>query len=173
MTTATNFAERYLNNGWVYDFNLTPADVPNFEAAGAQGINCYLLARIAIQDFYGVSLPDQLRCTEMFYDTSYLERTPYDASRLRSFDLVWFGRAGAEQRVDSFVPDYDSEGNLRNWPESPTSHVALATGEWHEGEPLLLHAVQRENVTVWPLSRFKRFARYATLQGMSRVKHHP
>lgn len=167
----TNFAEKYLDKGLVYDFDLTPADVPSIAAAHERGINCTLLARFVIEDLYEYKLPEHLLCTEMFFDNEHLVRSDaVEAGTLQAGDLVWFGRAASKESVDQFQPQYDTTGQLTNWRQLAINHVGVATGNFTGGSPAILHAVERENVTVWPIDRFKTIPRYSVIWGVSRLK---
>jgi hypothetical protein len=171
MKTATNFAERYLDDRLVYDFNLTPAQVPSLEDAYLRGINCTLLARFVQQDLYDYALPAHLMCTEMFYDTEHFTKTnAVEHEALQPGDLVWFGRSASQQLVDEFVPIYNAAGQLTNWRHLPVNHVGIATGETSANGPVILHAVEKENVTLWPIEQFKDVRRYSVVWAVSRLK---
>ncbi|HEV2403744.1 MAG TPA: hypothetical protein VGS08_06115 [Candidatus Saccharimonadales bacterium] len=91
-------------------------------------------------------------------------------------DWVWFG-GKKSQSVDSFVPQYDADGFLLNWPYSPVSHVAIYTGEKSKeyNDYLLLHATDiTGGVDVWPLWRFALNPRYGygKIRRISRLASH-
>lgn len=169
VSTAANFSERYLgDNRLVYNFDLTPKDVPSLAQAYLRGINCTLLARFVQEDLYNYKLPDELMCTEMYFDTKHFYRT--NPESLRAGDLVWFGRLDSKQTVNEFIPEYNKSRQLLNWKQLPINHVGIATGETSDQGPVILHAIEQENVTLWPIERFRDVRRYSVVWGASRLK---
>jgi hypothetical protein len=165
---AIDLAERYIDPNCTYDFWLRPADVPSLDEAKRRGMNCVVLAHLVMQDLFDYTLPSDLRCTEMFLDTTHFVRTAYHPADLAEGDLLWFGKPAPVSAVEEFTPQYDESGHLQNWRDFPVNHVGIYVGQ-AAGEPQVLHSVARENTTVWPLSKFAEIPRYSVVWGSSRL----
>lgn len=161
--------ERFINPSFRYDFARGPAQVRSIEDAMQGGLNCVALAHLVMRDLYGVELPPELHCAEMYLDTERFARVPATGS-LGQGDLVWFGVSGAATRPEDFQPQYEN-GALVNWRSFPVKHVTVFTGEHDEaGDPLLLHTTHLTGTNViWPLRRFGEHRRYQHQFGASRL----
>ncbi len=164
-----DIAERYLAADCHYDFWLRPGEVPDLGSAQQKGLNCVVLAHLALKDLFGYTLPPDLRCTEMFLDTTHFTRTDYDAATVRRGDLLWFGTPAPAEVIDSFEPSYDQSGHLQNWQDFPVNHVGVFLGKTATGEAQILHSAAGENTAVWSLEQFGAVPRYQQNWGMSRL----
>jgi len=162
--------ERYVDPAFVYDFEQGPARVPDESIAREEGLNCVSLAHLAVEGLFNLRLPADLHCYEMFVDQEHFEDVP-DISAMQMGDLVWFGSSEPSIPPEFFVPEYNAEGYLLNWKNSPVNHIAIYTGEISELGPQMLHATHLTGGTVvWPLSKFAEYQRYGLVRRIARVK---
>jgi hypothetical protein len=163
---------RFIDDSFRYDFNRGPAEVRSIEDARIGGLNCISLAHLALRDLFGVDLPPELHCAELYRDTEHFESVP-DIEEVQRGDLVWFGIAGATLQPDEFRPIYE-DGILINWRSFPVKHVSVFTGVRDDQEdPLLLHTTHLTGTNVvWPLRRFSKYRRYQKMFGITRLVAH-
>lgn len=160
--------QRYVDPAFVYDFDRGPVMVPDEEAARREGLNCVALAYLVVEGLYRCRLSPRQHCYETFSDTERFVTVP-SLPDMQTGDLVWFGHTHS-QPVDSFVPQYNANGYLLNWRESPVSHVAIYTGQQEDNDYLLLHATDIAGTNViWPLQRFATYPRYEQIRRVSRL----
>ena len=158
----------YISPEYVYSFLSGPDIVQSKEDAWEIGINCISLAHLALKDLYDYELPRELMCAELYADREHFIPLE-DGEAMMVGDLVWFGIEDPEVQVHEFVPHYEN-GSLINWADFPVKHVAIFTGEYADGDPLLLHSTSIVGTNVvWPLSYFKTYRRYRQLYGVTRL----
>lgn len=165
-----NPLDRFINPDYTYRFEQGPGTVCTEADAYSLGLNCVTLAHLTLKHLYGITLPPNLDCYEMFTDTQYFEpvETTTDARR---GDLIWFGLEHSPQQFRNFLPRYDAGGHLVNWRAFPLRHVGVIYNPNIE-DPLILHASQVEGTNViWPLSKFKNYKQYRNVFGISRIKN--
>lgn len=167
--TVLDITERYVDPDCTYDFWLRPQDVPDLQTAQQKGMNCVVLAHLVMKEMFDYELPPDLRCTEMFLDSTHFVRTEFNAEQLRPGDLVWFGRAASRVSAEQFKPSYDQSGHMQNWRDFPVNHVGIYVGRDAQDEAQILHSVARENTTLWPLRKFGQVPRYSIVWGSSRL----
>jgi hypothetical protein len=152
--------DRYINPHAGYDFTLTPSSEPTGDT------NCLLVVHDVAKD-RGNPLPPDMLCADLYTDRVHA-RPVEETSPLQAGDLFWFG----QDTPRLFKPEYDENGWIVNWTDSPLQHVGIYTGRNDAfGEPLILHATQYEGtVAVWPLARFATQEKYRRQLGISRLK---
>jgi len=167
---APELLDEYLDPQYQYDFWQNPDLVRTREDALQGGINCVSLAHLVLKDMFEHELPPRLGCAELYLDREYFK--PVDGIHdMRAGDLVWFGLRDALRQPEEVQLQYDEAGNLVNWRDFPVKHVAVNTGYEVDGDPLLLHATNKEgrHNKVWPLSKFGEYRRYQKLYGVTRL----
>lgn len=165
-----NTLDTFVDPAYSYEFWRGPAEVRSIADAKRHGLNCIALAHLAINKLFEVELPPELHCAELYTDKQYFTRVD-NLADARHGDLVWFGIADPPIEPEAFVPLYQN-GMLVNWRNFPVKHVAIHTGKHDkQGEPLLLHASQKDNTNViWPFSQFaERNRRWQKFYGISRL----
>lgn len=114
-----------------------------------EGMNCQLLVHLAMQEFYGVSLPAEIGSKEIFKGNGWFY--PVDKDTLAVGDVFLFGR---QHEVDP-----------------RRLHLAVYIGsQENTAVPLLMHATSIEGcVSIWPLEKFLVHDRYRQLYGIRRL----
>lgn len=160
--------EAYIDSSYSYDFTKGPTVVTSPEAARRLGINCVSLAHLALRDLFGYTLPPELLCTEMYFDTEHLRSVPRPAD-LQTGDIIWLGTESAMKPGD-FQPIYEGR-ELVNWHDFPINHMAIVTGARNKrGDHLLLDASERNGTPkITPMRSFANYWRHGTVHGASRL----
>lgn len=163
----TDALERFIDPEFVYSFWQGPQEVRSEEDARLRGLNCVALAHLCLESLFGYQLPPEQHCYEMFVNTSHFA-TLSQASAVRRGDVFWFGPSSTD--VAGFTPQYNGYGLLLNWRASPVRHMAIATGDTQDGQPLLLHATHIEGTNVvWPVAKFADYVRYERVHRRARL----
>jgi hypothetical protein len=157
MSLAPELTE-FVDAGLKYDFLASPDMVRTLADAEVLGINCVSLASLCLKKLYGFDWPDSLFCYEAYCDDKHFEEIdPFSDcwSAPRIGDLFFFGHERSSSSL--FKPQYDANGWLINYDDSPAQHLGIATGEQTvRPEPLILHAsFAAGTAVVEPLSGIK------------------
>jgi hypothetical protein len=108
-----------------------------------EGLNCQLLIHVAFSEFFKVHLPNELRSSELFADTEWLENI--QADEIKEGDLFFMGPTCLQPQ--------------RNvWDEDAKKlHLALVTTVDTGIE--LLHARPKEGIIIESLEKIRRIER--------------
>lgn|GEM_PF-896450 len=160
---------QFLDPAYFYEFMRNPDVVRSKDDALRGGINCVSLAHLVLKELFDYELPPELGCAELYRDQDFLIRD-IDPNESRKGDLWWFGVNSGKDPL-KLPLHYDDQGRLINWYESPVKHVAIHTGSYADGEPLLLHATHRNGGknALWPVSGFSSYNKYKQFWGITRL----
>ncbi len=169
-----------LRNNLPYNFYRCPKVVRDVNAA-RRGTNCAGLLHLALGS---EKLSPDLHCHELFWDETNFatlarqEETPSVLDQLEPLDVLHFGWRDLNHPrlsqpldpIELFVPKYDNEGFITNYPRSPLTHVGMYSGARTEnGDPLIFHASQEAGCAVLePLSNILANPRYQQIYRVSR-----
>jgi hypothetical protein len=161
--------ESFVDSRFRYVLKQIPDKVRSRDDALACGLNCIALAHLVVADLFGYRLPDDLQCVELAFDDHEFEEVD-SIDELMPGDLIWFGTNGPTVGLKDFVPRY-AGGDLLNFDEFPINHVGIATGDWEDGDALVLHASPVDGTNaIWPLRRFSEYQRYGTIYKITRLR---
>lgn len=168
---AERLAEPLINAGHAYDYGQTPAKFYADTSAGPQGINCKVVPHEFARQQFGIELPPELQIAEAFFGAdnpaSPLRRL-HPSENLRLGDWILYGRQDATH-PQLIIPDYGSDGNMRNWRNFPINHVGVFLGT-HHGQPMILHATPEHGVTIAEQRTIQRSRRTAQVHDVLRLK---
>lgn len=152
----------FLDSRFQYDFTIVPGQEPD------DRMNCLTLVHAACKRMLGYELPKELLCTELYEDRAHTQHVSSDD--LKAGDLVWFGQA--DQRAQRlFVPQYDENGRIKNWANSPLQHVGVYIGRDDFDNPQILHASQQAGTNVvQSLDKIRQEPKHAHVLDISRLK---
>jgi hypothetical protein len=134
----------------------------------AGGNNCVSLVHLGIKLLYGVELPENLGCAELYQDTEFFKPVE-NIENIQVGDLTWFGIENPSVPPENIELVHRPNGELVNWRDFPVKHVGI-TYDIQE-EPQILHATHFAGTNVvWGLSAFAQHRRYKKLYKVSRFK---
>jgi len=113
---------------------------PTAESANnwfVEGLNCQLFIHLACRDFFEVTLPQDLRSSEMFADSEwFLDKSVSD---LEEGDIMFFGPKNLLPRRDP------------NDEDAKKLHVAMVISVSQENGVEVIHARYKQGIVIEPL----------------------
>jgi hypothetical protein len=162
--------DRYTKLELHYAYTSGPNLVQTIEDAQMHGLNCGALAHLLIYELFGYRLPWQLMCVELFHDdTHFLRLFPF--TDLEVGDILFVGREGAHEGLQTFQPMRNVDGTFANWNEHPRFHLAVCIDNTYYDDCRLIHISPRsQGVEITHIHAFQATKQYRRIHGVRRLK---
>lgn len=136
------FASLYSAVEYQYEVGPVSELAPNWFV---EGLNCQLLIHLAYQEFFEVTLPQELRSSEMFADQNwFVDRT---LSQIREGDVIFMGPR-------TLFPKKDSEDS-----DAKKLHLALVTDSSIQQGIEIIHARPKQGIVIETVEKAMRLTR--------------
>jgi hypothetical protein len=136
-----------IENPYPYAFCSNSWDITDEATARDTGLSCHSFAWLSaiLRGFY---MPHGGLPYETYRDKVHIA-TIDSFEKMQRDDILWHGPAGVN--VNNFKPMYNQDGYLTNWhgaEGSPAQHMSVFTGDFDNGDPVVVHASFRHGKTI-------------------------